>query len=91
MIEIISPKDVAEFMKAQFNQKLHLYQEEIVYEIENRFGPDFVYTNENGNTAINPKVLKAFREITPNLVRERGERYWRLRAEFDDPKSRMQE
>ncbi len=87
----ISTKDVADFMKAQLNIKKYLYQEDVVYEIESRFGSDFVYINENGNLAIERKVLNKFREITPNVVWERGERCWRLRENYDKPGARMQE
>jgi hypothetical protein len=87
----ISDKDVASFMKSQLDTKKYLYQEDIVYEIERKFGSDFVYTNENGNLAIARKVLNQFREVTPNAVWERGERCWRLREKYDQPGSRMQE
>ena len=84
-------KEVAEYMKDQLYQQRYLYQEVIVYDIEAKFGSDFVYTNENGNLAIDPKVLKEFRKITPNAVWERGERCWRTREKYDQPGSRMQE
>jgi hypothetical protein len=87
----ISENDVADFMKTQLDKKKYLSQEEIVYEIEKIFGPDFVYTNENGNQAIKPKVLSAFRKITPNVVWESGERCWRLREDYDEAKSRLQD
>ena len=87
----LTAKDVAEYMKKQLDQQKYLYQEVIVYEIEAKFGSDFVYINENGNLAIGRNVLKEFRKITPNVVWERGERCWRLREEYDEPDSRMQE
>jgi argonaute-like protein implicated in RNA metabolism and viral defense len=84
-------KDVALFMKKQLDKDKILYQESVVYEIEKNFGSDFVYINENGNLAIDRNVLKEFRNITPDVVWERGGRCWRLREEFDHPISRMQE
>ncbi len=87
----ITAKDVANFMKTQLDLKKYLYQEDIVYEIEKNFGSNFVHENENGNLAIDRKVLKEFRNITLNTVWDRGERCWRLREQYDQPGSRMQE
>lgn len=83
--------EVAEYMKEQLAQQTYLYQDVIVYDIEAKFGADFVYTNENGNLAIGRNVLKEFRKITPDAVWERGERCWRTREKYDQPGSRMQE
>ena len=50
------------------------------------FGDDFVYINENGNLAIEKKVLNVFRKLTDDsVVWSRGERMWRLREENDEP------
>lgn len=87
----ILAKDVANFMRAQLDTEERLYQEYIVYEIDSRFGSNFVYINENGNLAIDRKVLDEFRKITPNVVWERGERCWRLCDSDDEPGARMQE
>ena len=84
-------KDVAQYMKERLAKQRYLYQEVIVYDIESKFGSDFVYVNENGNLAIGRNVLKEFRKITPNVVWQRGERCWRLREKYDQPESRMQE
>jgi len=84
-------KDVAQYMKGQLSQERYLYQEVIVYDIEAKFGSDFVYINENGNLAIGRNVLKEFKKITPNVVWERSERCWRLREKYDQSGSRMQE
>lgn len=54
-----------------------LEQETAVFEIERRFGDRFGYENENGNPAIDRKVLSAFRKITGgNAKWERGEKAW---------------
>ncbi len=84
-------KDVAVFMKTQFDKNKFLYQENIVYKIKDVFGSDFVYVNINGNFAIDRKVLTEFKKITPNAVWERGEYRWRKREEFDQSNSRMQD
>jgi hypothetical protein len=70
MSEIPTAKDVAAFMISELDRKKELYQEDVVYEIEKKFGKKFVYTNENGNPAIDRNVLKEFK--TPPIIR-RGE------------------
>lgn len=83
-------KNVADFMLHRFNEDLMLYQEVIVYEIQDNFGDDFVYTNENGNLAIDRKVLAEFRKLTEGkVVWNRSERFWRSKEDSDDPDSRI--
>lgn len=79
-------KDVAQWMLAEVRKGDWVHQEVIVYEIERVFGEDFVYTNQNGNPAISRDVLKQFNSISgQEVVWERGDRAWRLRAEGDAP------
>lgn len=83
--------DVAEWMVKRLNEDELLYQEVVVYEIQDQFGEDFVYENENGNLAISRKVLSEFRKRTEkDVVWERGERLWRRRADYD-PEGRQAE
>lgn len=78
--------DVAQWMFEELKREEDLYQNEVVYEIDRRFGSKFTYTNDNGNLAIDRDVLKEFRELTKDIVIwERGERRWRLREKYDDP------
>ena len=85
----LTPRDVAEWMAEEVRRKKELYQEDTAEYIKNHFGDDFVYINVNGNYAIDKKVLKKFRKLTEkDVVWVRGERYWRLRASYDDPEKR---
>ena len=78
-------------MLAQLESEQSLYQESIVGDIEDKFGSQFVYDNENGNSAIDRKVLAAFTKLTgEKVVWERGERLWRFR-EKGDSKGRQQD
>jgi hypothetical protein len=86
-----TPKDVALFMKTELDKKKCLYQEDIVFDIERKFGSQFVCISKNGTQGIDSKLLLEFRKITPNVVWERGERCWRLRERNDEPRSRMQD
>ena len=82
--------DVAAFMLKRLNEDKTLYQEVIVYEIQQQYGGEFVYINENGNLAIGRKVLSEFRKLTEGkVVWSRSEQYWRFREDYDAPESRM--
>jgi hypothetical protein len=76
--------DVARWMLDELNRDDYLSQESTVYLIQQKFGPDFVYYNSNGNLAIARDVLAAFRKLTStNVVWSRGERMWRKREGYD--------
>ena len=82
----IKASDVARWMLGQINKKRELYHEEVVYQIEEKFGSKFVYDNEAGNLAISREVLKEFRKLTEKtVVWSRIEFCWRIRS-ADDPK-----
>ena len=82
----IKAAGVAHWMLNQISKKRELYQNEVVYQIEDKFGPQFVYENRLGNAAINREVLKEFRKLTEKtVVWSRDERCWRIRS-ADDPK-----
>ncbi len=79
-------QDVAEWMAATLERDRELYQEDAVAEIENRFGAEFIYTNETGGESISRQVLKEFRELTENtVVWQRREKLWRKREPGDEP------
>jgi hypothetical protein len=81
---INKPKEIAEWMLEQLKAGRDLYQDEIVNEIEQKFGGEFVYENENGNPAIDRRVLQEFRKMTEKtVVWERGGRFWRFRESGD--------
>jgi len=75
-----TPKDVAKFMFDQIQKDKILYQREVVGQIEEVFGKDFVYLNDNGNMAVDRKVLAAFRKLCDgSVVWVRGRSYWELK------------
>lgn len=79
-----TPADVARWMFEQLEKEEHLYQEHIVCEIEEKFGDEFVYYNDNGNLAIDRTVLSEFRKLTDKVaVWERGQKMWRKREDYD--------
>ncbi|MEQ5092501.1 MULTISPECIES: DUF6953 family protein [Providencia] len=85
-------KDVAQWMYQQVMKTSYFYQEIAVVNIKRFFGNDFVYTNENGNLAISPKVLREFKKLTGDaVVWERGDKCWRKRQHYDDSTKRIQD
>lgn len=81
---------VAEWMVEELNRVKFLYQEDAVWKIFRMFGKEYTYENDNGNLAIDKKVLKEFRKLTEDyVVWERGEKMWRARAAYD-PKGKRQ-
>lgn len=49
----VTAEDIARWMLEKLQQDTELFQEKVVEEIESKFGAEFVYGNENGNSTIN--------------------------------------
>jgi hypothetical protein len=80
---------VAEWMAEQINDGGELYQSHAATEIKRQFGSSFLYTNENGNEAIDRGVLTHFHRLTDqSVVWERGRRLWGKRLRQDEPGAR---
>ena len=81
-----TPSDVAKWMLEELNRRQDcLYQEQVVHDIESKFGDGFTYTNEDGNQAIERLVLKEFRSLTgDDVVWERSDKLWRKREDHDE-------
>lgn len=78
--------DVAVWMFTEVKQKKQLDQDIAVHQIQQKFGKEFVYQNENGNMSIGKKVLDSFRKITGDeVIWDRGYKQWRLRRKTDKP------
>ncbi len=86
MVDQVTPGAVAEWMVSQFDFNGILDQHFAAHGISGQFGSDFVYINENGNLAIDRRVLRAFRDLTEeDVVWSRRERLWRRRESWDEP------
>jgi hypothetical protein len=87
----MTPQDVAKWMMEELKRVIYMDQNTVVYQIKDRFGDKFTYTNNNGNLAIDKKVLDAFRKISGDkVIWERGTRMWRFREKYDDPGRQQQ-
>jgi hypothetical protein len=77
-------------MLAEVMRTGYVEQESMVWDIAKRFGKEFIYDNENGNPAIDKKVLRAFKKKSnPTVVYSRSERAWRKRERYDEPGRRQ--
>lgn len=81
-------EEVAEWMAESLLEHGLLYQHEAAFDIRRRFGEEFVFINRNGNWAISPEVLEAFRSMTPDVVWGPRQRLWRLRESHDPAEGR---
>ena len=82
----MTPDDIADWMLAEVTTKGYVEQESMVYDIARKFGKEFTYDNENGNPAIDKKVLRSFKKNSESsVVWVRGERAWRKRDKHDEP------
>ncbi len=87
---MVTAKNVAEWMFAQFETATYLFQESVVYRIRNEFGAGFVYNNKSGNLAIGKDVLREFRKISEGkVVWERGDRAWRILRQSENYQRRQ--
>lgn len=82
----VTPETIAQWMMSRLEETGHLYQSDAVQEIAEKFGDEYTYTNDNGNPAIDKRILKAFRIITGDtVIWERWDFCWRKREERDAP------
>jgi hypothetical protein len=88
----MDPRDVAEWMVDELKREKFLNQEHLVFDIQSKFGNEFTYTKDNGNLAIDKRVLREFRKLTEDsVVWDRSERLWRMREKYDTPGKRQTE
>ncbi len=84
-------EEIANWMISQFKGN-YLYQEDIVWALSKQFGDDATYNNDNGNLAIDKKVLREFRKLTEGkVVWERGEKGWRKLSSNETYTGRQQD
>lgn len=87
----MTPKEAAEFMLAELSRVNWLDQSDIVWKIHQK-DPSLTYQNENGNLALDKRVLTLFKKLTndDSVVWSRSSRQWRYRQAYDKP-GRMQD
>ena len=81
-----TPQEVAQWMAEQLVHQVYLYPEDVVGDLREQLGEQFVYQTASGYPAISRAVLRAFRKLTANtVVWEQSGRSWRKRAGYDRP------
>jgi hypothetical protein len=81
-----TPETIAQWMLDELERKKDLYQADAAREIARKFGPEFTYTNANGNPAIDKRVLNALREPTGDtVIWNRWAFSWHKRKPTDAP------
>jgi hypothetical protein len=86
-----TPEAIAQWMLSSLEETGRLYQADAVRDIAGKFGDEFTYLNDNGNPAIDKRILRAFKKISGDtVVWERWDFCWRKR-ETGDAASRKQE
>lgn len=77
-------KDIAEWMMKELERDSNLVQEIAVHKIKEKFGEKYTYLNDNGNPAIDKKVLREFKKLgEESVVWDRYALMWRFRTEHD--------
>jgi len=68
---------VAKWMLDQVDEFQMLAQSDAVFEIERRFGGEWIYENANGNAAIDRRALTAFKRLHGGRVEwDNGDKSW---------------
>jgi len=78
-------EDAADWMLSQFEAKRFLYQEEAASHLLHLRDERLAYFDKSGNVCIDKLVLKQFNKLTPDLVYERADKFWRDRLPSDQP------
>jgi hypothetical protein len=79
------PTEAAEWMLQQFEAKRFLYQEEAATHLLHLHDEQLAYFDAAGNACVGKKVLAAFNKLTPDVVYERTDKFWRDRLPSDQP------
>lgn len=82
----MTPQEAAQWMLDQFKANNHvLYQEHAASHLLHLHEDAIAYFDANGNVCIGKAVLAAFNKLTPDLIYERADKFWRDRLPSDQP------
>lgn len=59
----VTAQDVAAWMVKEIEFKGVVYQTDVIREVREKFGEQFVFVNEHGNASLEKEVKKAFRKL----------------------------
>jgi hypothetical protein len=82
----MNPAEAAAWMLERYEATNRvLYQELAASHLLHLHNEEVAYYDASGNVCIGKKVLAAFTKLTPDLVYERGDKFWRDRLPSDQP------
>lgn len=81
----MTPQEAADWMLEQFEAKRFLYQEEAASHLLHLHDEALAYYDQNGNVCVGKSVLAMFNKLTPDVVYERTDKFWRDRLPSDQP------
>ncbi|MGX5713188.1 DUF6953 family protein [Sphingopyxis terrae subsp. ummariensis] len=81
----MTPDQAAEWMLEQFEAKRFLYQDEAATHLLHLHDETLAYYDSSGNVCVGKKVLATFNKLTPEVVYERADKFWRDRLPSDQP------
>lgn len=77
-------KEIAQWLYDRVMKEGDVYQSDAVSEIAEKFGDEYTYTNENGNPAIDRKVLAEFGKLKgDDITWDRSDLYWHKKTDLD--------
>lgn len=72
-----TPTEIAQWMIDQFEERRTISQYIMARRIRETFGEEWLYRNQNGNPAIDKKVLAEFRKLKDESIEwDRGSQEW---------------
>jgi hypothetical protein len=78
-------------MLEEVQERTHLEQEHAAWVISKQFGSQFLYTNEDGGTSIDKRVLRKFKQLRGDeVVWDRSELSWQLCRPHQTPGSQQE-
>jgi hypothetical protein len=81
----MTTEEAAHWMFAQLDANRFIYQEEAATYLINLQDEALAYFDGNGNICVGKSVLSAFNKLTPEIVYERTDKFWRHRLSTDQP------
>lgn len=79
----MTEEEAAAWMLDQFEAKRFLYQQEAATHLLHLHDESLAYYDASGNVCVGKRVLAIFNASTPDLVYERGAKFWRDRLPSD--------
>lgn len=85
-------KKIAKWLYDKIIIEHYIDQRTVVYDIEEKFGENFIYINKNGNPAIDAEVLEEFRKLKKNdIIWDQHEQAWHTNNWLSNPLEQLTE